>query len=189
MPNITVRDKNKGRIQIGSDISIKQRDFAGNVIDVFVSTGTIIDVTPHIYNEDGIDYVLLKLHVERSSAQPDVLSTIINKTQAETEVLMLDGEEVVIGGLFINEESNVRRGIPFLKDLPWWVFGIRYLTGYDQKQTVKKEVVILLKTELVKPLKDRVDEEIEGRNLVNEDRELNQKRLQQYINNNNNDEE
>lgn len=34
-PKVTVRDKMKGRIQIGSDISIKQRDFAGNVIDAF----------------------------------------------------------------------------------------------------------------------------------------------------------
>ena len=34
-PSIKVRDKNKGRIQIGSDISIKQKDFAGNVNDVF----------------------------------------------------------------------------------------------------------------------------------------------------------
>jgi general secretion pathway protein D len=47
-PKVSVRDKMKGRIQIGSDISIKQRDFAGNVIDVFYSTGTIIEVTPFI---------------------------------------------------------------------------------------------------------------------------------------------
>ncbi len=50
----------KGRIQIGSDISIKQRDFAGNIIDVFYSTGTIIEVSPFIYNEDNQDYILLK---------------------------------------------------------------------------------------------------------------------------------
>ncbi len=59
-PKVSVRDKMKGRIQIGSDISIKQRDFAGNVIDVFYSTGTIIEVTPFIYNEDNQDYILLK---------------------------------------------------------------------------------------------------------------------------------
>ncbi len=69
---------------------------------------------------------------------------------------MLSGEEKVIGGLFINEEIHVRQGIPFFKDLPWWVFGIRYLTGYDKIQTNKKEIIILLTAELVPTLKERV---------------------------------
>ncbi len=69
---------------------------------------------------------------------------------------MLNGEETVIGGLFLNEETKVRTGIPFLKDLPWWVFGIRYLTGSDDIRVNKKELVILIKTELVPTLKERV---------------------------------
>ncbi len=155
-PKVSVRDKMKGRIQIGSDISIKQRDFSGNVIDVFYSTGTIIEVTPNIYNEDNQDYILLKVSAERSSAIPGEITTEIKKTLVSTDLLMLPGEEKVIGGLFINEEVNVRQGIPILKDLPWWVFGIRYLTGYEKKQISKKEVIILLQAELVPTIKERV---------------------------------
>lgn len=178
-PNITVRDRMKGKIQIGSDISIKQRDIAGNVIDQFYSTGTIIDVTPYIYNEEGINYVLLKLTVERSSAKPDVLSTEITKTEAVTDILMLDGEETVIGGLYVNQESNVRRGIPILKDLPWWFLGIRYLTGYDQKSITKKEVIILIKTELVPTLKERMNKSKEE-NLIRKQRLENMIEYQKY---------
>ena len=58
---------------------------------------------------------------------------------------MLNGEETILGGLYTNEKTNERVGIPFLKDLPWWVFGIRYLTGSDKTVTVKKELVILNK--------------------------------------------
>ena len=105
---------------------------------------------------DTVDYVLLKIDVERSSATPGQITTEIFKQTANTEVLMLDGEETVIGGLFINEDISTRRGIPFLKDLPWWVFGIRYLTGYDSESTTKKEVVILIKTEIIPTLKERV---------------------------------
>jgi len=47
-PNITVRDGQKGRIQIGEDFSIKQRDFSGNTIEEFYSAGTIIEVTPYL---------------------------------------------------------------------------------------------------------------------------------------------
>lgn len=155
-PNITVRDNKQGRIQVGSDFSVRTRDFAGNTVEKFFPTGTIIEVTPHVYNENGIDYVLLNILVERSSFQLNELTTEIRKTNASTQVLMLNGEETVLGGLFVNEETKTRNGIPFLKDLPWWVFGIRYLTGADVTTTVKKELVILLKAELVPTLKERL---------------------------------
>lgn len=156
-PNITVRDRNQGNIQIGSDFSVRTRDFAGNTIEKFFPTGTIISVTPFIHQEEGIDYVLLDIAVERSSFTQTETTTEIKKTTAATQVLMLDGEETILGGLFINEESVVRNGIPFLKDLPWWVFGIRYLTGSDETVIRKKELVILLKADLVPTLKERFE--------------------------------
>jgi type IV pilus assembly protein PilQ len=156
-PSIVVRDRNEGKIQIGSDFSVRTRDFAGNTTEQFFPTGTIIIVTPYIHKENGIDYALLDVAVERSSFQTSELTTEIRKTTAATQVLMLNGEETAIGGLFVNEEVVVRNGIPFLKDLPWWVFGIRYLTGFDQTTTRKKELVILLKLELVPTLQERFE--------------------------------
>lgn len=155
-PNIIVRDRNQGRIQVGSDFSVKQRDFAGNIVESFFPTGTIIEVTPFVYTEEGIDYMLLDIKVERSSFVQGEVTTEVRKTTANTQVIMLDEEETVIGGLFINEEIKIRTGIPFLKDLPWWVFGIRYLTGSDQTVLRKKELVILIKAELVPTLKERL---------------------------------
>jgi type IV pilus assembly protein PilQ len=103
-----------------------------------------------------VDYVLLNILVERSSFLINEQTTEIRKTNASTQVLMLNGEETILGGLFVNEETKVRNGIPFLKDLPWWVFGIRYLTGSEETITRKKELVILLKTELVPTLQERL---------------------------------
>ncbi|MCX6169089.1 MAG: hypothetical protein NTX65_07115 [Ignavibacteriales bacterium] len=156
-PIITARDGVEGTTQIGNDFSIKERDFAGNLLDKFYPTGTIIKVTPHIFNEEGITYVLLKLNIERSSVvSRDALSTNVSKNVVTTDVLLLDKEETAIGGLFENQEISVRRGIPFLKDLPWWVLGIRYLAGYDSKETIRKEVIMLIKAELLPSLKDRI---------------------------------
>ena len=155
-PNIVVRDGRLGRIQVGSDISIKQKDFAGNIVENFFSTGTIINVTPHVITEEGMDYILLKINAERSSFVPDPITTIINKTQASTEVVMLNGEETVIGGLFVNDEATVRSGVPILKDLPWYVFGLRYIFGREEVSIIKKELVILLKVELLPTLKERL---------------------------------
>ncbi|HRN26520.1 MAG TPA: hypothetical protein PLT78_08120, partial [Ignavibacteriaceae bacterium] len=156
------RDKRKGRIQVGSDFSVRTRDFAGNTVEKFFPTGTIIEVTPHVYKENGIDYVLLSILVERSSFLLSEQTTEIKKTNAETQVLMLNGEESILGGLFVNEQTVVRNGIPILKDLPWWVFGIRYLTGSDQTVDKKKELVILLKTELVPTLQERMENPIKN---------------------------
>ena len=155
-PTITVRNRVPGKIQVGSDFSVKQKDFSGNVTDNFFSTGSIIKVTPYVYEQDGLEYVLLDLDVERSSGFPSELSTEIKKTSAKTQVLMLDGEETVIGGLYQDEETTVRNGIPFLKDLPWWCLGIRYLTGSNSVTSIKKELVIVIKIDLLPRLKDRL---------------------------------
>jgi type IV pilus assembly protein PilQ len=178
-PSIIVRDKSKGSIQVGSDFSVRTRDFAGNTVEKFFTTGTIIDVTPYIHNEEGLDYILLNILVERSSFSQNETTTEIRKTNATTQVVMLDGEETVLGGLFVNEEAVVRNGIPFLKDLPWWVFGIRYLTGSDETITRKKELIILLKAELVPTLKERFAHP-DSKELIRTQIERNRERIKYY---------
>ena len=66
-PVISTVNGRLGKTQVGSDFSVKERDFAGNLIDKFYQSGTIIEVTPHVYTSDGIDYMVLKVRMERSS--------------------------------------------------------------------------------------------------------------------------
>ena len=95
-PSIKVLDGRTGNIQVGQDFSIKQRDFAGNITDEFFSTGTILNVTPNIYySEEGTPFIYMTVETERSTAQPDPVSTIVNKQEATTEVLMLSGESTI----------------------------------------------------------------------------------------------
>jgi general secretion pathway protein D len=155
-PDIVVRSGQEGRIQVGQDFSIRERDFAGNLIDKFYSAGTIAKVTPQVITEQGVSFIHMNVDVERSDVQPGAISTIINKTKATTNLLLLDGEETIIGGLYNSETDVVREGIPFLKDLPWYVFGLRYLFGFNSDNVVKKELVILLKAELVPTLQERI---------------------------------
>ncbi len=157
-PQIIVRSGEEGRIQVGDDFSIKERDFAGNLIDKFYSAGTIIKVTPKVVNEQGVNFVHMMVDVEKSVVTPGSVSTIVTKAKATTDLLLLDGEETIIGGLYENSTSVSRIGVPFLKDLPPYVFGLRYLFGYDRDEIKKKELVILLKAELVPTLQERVTE-------------------------------
>jgi len=161
-PSINVRSGEDGRIQVGQDFSVKERDFAGNLIDKFYSAGTIITVKPQVITEQGVNFVHMVIAVERSSVSPGTVSTIINKSKANTNVLLLDGEETIIGGLYSTEENTLRTGIPFLKDLPWYVFGLRYLFGYDKDEVKKKELVILLKADLVPTLQERITQKVKA---------------------------
>ena len=155
-PQLIVRSGEEGRIQVGKDFSVKERDFAGNVIDKFYSAGTIITVTPQVVTENGVNFVHTSVAVERSDVTPGTVSTIVDKAKANTNLLLLDGEEVVIGGLYTSQTSEIRTGVPFLKDLPWYIFGLRYVFGYNKEEIKKQELVILLKAELVPTLQERI---------------------------------
>jgi type IV pilus assembly protein PilQ len=104
--------------------------------------------------------VHLKITAERSTAQPDPITTIVNKTVANTSVILIDGEETVVGGLVSNEAKNVRRGVPLLRDLPWWVFGLRYIFGYEETTIDKKELIIVLRANVVPSIEKRVNQKM-----------------------------
>lgn len=180
-PSIKVLDGRTGNIQVGQDFSIKQRDFAGNITDEFFSTGTILNVTPNIYySEDRTPFIYMTVETERSTAQPDPVSTIVNKQEATTEVLMLSGESTVIAGLYETEVSSTRRGVPFLKDLPGWFLGLRYLFGYNSREHTVQELVVLLKVELIPTLENRLNEPFRERpELLEEQRRQFQEEIQQ----------
>ena len=158
-PTIKVMDGETGRIQVGQDFSINTTDFAGNTVTKFFSSGTILEVKPSVVQIHDTTFIHMQITAEKSSAQPDPVSTVINKQQANTQILLLSGEETVIAGLYRNEEATVRRGIPYLKDLPWWVFGLRFLFGFDSRDIQEQELVILIKAELVPSVADRFAQE------------------------------
>jgi type II secretory pathway component GspD/PulD (secretin) len=152
-PSITVSSGKPGRIQVGNDIYIDTKDFSGNVIKTAISSGIIINVTPTVYEEQGIKFINLEVMAENSAAQAD---GSIAKTTASTYSVLFDGEETVIGGLYFTSEEVTRGGIPFLKDLPWWVFGLKYVFGFDQTSEITRELIILIKADIIPTIEERV---------------------------------
>jgi len=104
-PNVVVLSGKKGEIQVGEDFSIKTLDEDRNTITEFYSTGIILKVTPTVIQQGEEQAVHLEARVENSSANPGDLTTIINKSQAETEVLLYDDEETV------NQDDFFTRGL------------------------------------------------------------------------------
>lgn len=176
-PQLTVQSGEQGSIQIGSDVPIQTTDFAGNTVTEFVSTGIIVDVTPTLISQPVadtagapvVDFVHMDVRVEDSNSQPSAAGTIINRNQAETQVLLVDGEATVIGGLISTQKNVSRSGVPILKDLPGWVFGLRYIFGTKQTNVTKRELLIVLRAEVVDPLRARAKQKIND-NLLDQRR-------------------
>ncbi|OGC91114.1 MAG: hypothetical protein A2142_01105 [candidate division Zixibacteria bacterium RBG_16_48_11] len=141
-PEITTVDNTEARIQMGERVPIKQFDVAGNVIITFVNVGTILKVTPHITAENRI---LMKLEPERSQTKVDALGVIIQTVNASTNVVVENGQTVVIGGLTTQEEENLKTGIPILKDIP--ILGA--LFSYYRKGVRSKDLVIFVTPTIV----------------------------------------
>lgn len=156
-PSIIVRSGQEGRIQSGSDIPVTLQDFAGNTVTQYIPTGVIITVRPVLVTEDEdpgeepIEFVHLVVNVERSAGRLGGTGIIIDKNQAQTDVFLLDGEQTVIGGLYSTEESVSRRGIPILMDIPI----LRYFFSINSRSVIERELIIVLQTRLVDPLRER----------------------------------
>lgn len=141
-PEITTVDNTEARIQMGEKVPIKQFDQAGNVIITFVDVGTILKVTPHITAESRI---LMKLQPERSQTKIDPLGVIIQTVNASTNVVVENGQTVVIGGLTTQEEEHLKTGLPILKDIPL----LGALFSYTRKGVRSKDLVIFVTPTIV----------------------------------------
>jgi type II secretory pathway component GspD/PulD (secretin) len=63
-----------------------------------------------------------------------------------TELLVRDGREVVIGGLYRRDRTLIRRGLPFLSDIP--VLG--YLFGKTEESEIVQEILFFIKPTIIK---------------------------------------
>ncbi len=141
-PEVTTVDNKEARIQMGQRIPIKQFDQSGNVVITFEEVGTLLKVTPHITSENRI---LMMLKPERSSYEYDANGVIINTSNAETNVVVENGQTAIIGGLTTQNIISNRSGIPGLKDIPF----LGYLFSYTQKKVENRDLIIFVTPTIV----------------------------------------
>jgi len=155
-PEVVVMVGKSAKVLVGQEFAVNTRDYAGNIITEFYETGTILEVVPTVFKDKNEqEYIHIAVSVIRSSLV-DPVNLTINKTEANSSVLLNNGEDTAIAGLYSTERRTGRSGVPFLKDLPWWVFGLRYVFGFDRIEKLDKELVILIKAELLPKLTDRL---------------------------------
>ena len=123
-PRITTVNNREARILVGKKIPLIVLDEAGNSVTQLITIGITLLVNPHINDNN---YITLDMHPEVSdlSSQATVQGgVIINTSEADTRVMVGNGETAVIGGLIRSNETRLERGVPVLKDIPvlGWFF-------------------------------------------------------------------
>jgi type IV pilus assembly protein PilQ len=94
-----------------------------------VPVGIILTVTPQV-SSDG--YVLMNISVKSSTVAPGTVTSgtagvipfdELNR-EAVANVLVRDGETIVIGGILKDTSQDTESGVPYLKDIPilGWLF-------------------------------------------------------------------
>jgi len=144
-PRITTVDNREAKILVGQKIPLIVNDVAGNPVSQLQTIGIQLKVTPHLTQDKRI---IMDLHPEVSdlSAQSTVQGgVIINTSEADTRVMVDDGQTAVIGGLIRTNTSTVRRGVPFLKDLP--LLGAMFRSDNTVKQN--RELIIFVTPRLL----------------------------------------
>lgn len=141
-PEITTIDNSEARIQMGMKVPIKQFDQSGNTVITFEEVGTMLKVTPHITSDNKI---LMHLMPERSFYTYDQAGVIINTNNAETNVVVENGQTAVIGGLTTQDEIQTHAGLPILKDIPL----LGYLFSYKKKEITNHDLVIFVTPTIV----------------------------------------
>lgn len=153
-PTIQVVDNQSARIQVGEDVPIRVLEAGAQTQQAqatvqFEETGIILEVTPHVTNNNQ---VLLEVRAERSGVnlgQSDVGFTI-DRQIGETQVLVDNGETAVIGGLTRSELTRAVSGIPGLMDIP--VLGALFRTSLEQE--FKEDLIILVTPHVSSPTAD-----------------------------------
>ena len=121
-PKLITGDKQKATIKSGTEVPYQEGAASGATTTAFKEAVLKLDVTPNITPDDRI---LLDLVVNQDSVGALVpsgnggLIPTIDTVELTTQVLVGNGETVVLGGVFKNEELVKVEKVPVLGDIPY----------------------------------------------------------------------
>lgn len=120
-PRITAANQQKARIEQGTEIPYVESASSGATTVSFKKAVLSLEVTPHITPDNK---VILNLIITQDT-RGDTVQTgtgpavAIDTQQIETQVLVENGQTVVLGGIFQQQIINSTKKVPLLGDIPY----------------------------------------------------------------------
>jgi len=145
-PRVITANQKEAVIEQGVEIPYQQASSSGATNVTFKKAVLSLRVTPQITPDDRI---IMDLKVNKDS--PDYSRSVlgqppINTQQVQTQVLVDNGETIVLGGVYEQNKQNQTVRVPFLSDIP--LLGYLFRRTYNQDE--KSELLIFVSPRIVK---------------------------------------
>ena len=142
-PKVVTLNNKAAKISQGQSIPYQTTSAEGTKTQ-FVDATLSLEVTPHI-TADGSIGMKITASNNSAAAAPPGIAPAINKKEATTELQVMNGETTVIGGIFVDSDSETNSGVPFLMDIPLlgWMF------KSNSKTKTKTELLIFITPRVV----------------------------------------
>ena len=149
-PKVTTLDKREAKISQGESIPFQTTSLQGTQT-TFVDANLELNVTPQITSRDPKEVgkqIMMKVRATRNAvgARSNPAGPSIDRRETNTQVIIRDGETMVVGGVFIDTQNNSVAGIPYLSRVP--VLG--WLFKQKTESVAKQELLIFLTPSIVK---------------------------------------
>jgi len=152
-PEVVTVENGTASISLGEEIPYATVSSAGTQIQ-FKEAVLRLDVIPTVIREGDITKIKMKVTIENNSRSNTTVNLgttagappVINKRKAQTEVLIKEGERLVIGGVTTNLDQDETRKIPLFGDIP--VLG--WLFKQTASQTTGRELVVFITPSVLK---------------------------------------
>jgi type IV pilus assembly protein PilQ len=143
-PKIVTLDNKKAKIKQGFEYPYEERDSSGNATVRFKDIDLLLEVTPTVTPDNRISLTIFvtKNEIARETSLGPALST----NEAQTEILVDDGDTIVIGGILKSTIVWGERGIPGLRKMG--VLG--WLFKFQSESDEKNELLIFMTPRIVK---------------------------------------
>ena len=146
-PKVLTADKQQAKVASGTQIPYQSAEGGGqNAVSKteFIDATLSLDVTPSITPEGRVQMNLQIKNNSIGGVTPTGQYTI-NKNEINTNVLVDNGETIVLGGIFEQQTINNQTKVPFLGDLPY----LGRLFRKDVKTDNKSELLIFVTPRIV----------------------------------------
>ncbi|MFH1982687.1 MAG: type IV pilus secretin PilQ [Pseudomonadota bacterium] len=143
-PKILTLDNKPATIKQGTSYPINKLDADGNSTTEFKDIVLELTVTPHVTKDGRIS---MKISVTKNDLGDQVGSNFkFTINEANTELIVNDGDTIVIAGITVTQDKKGETGVPGLKDIPLlgWLFKTESTTND------KNELLIFLNPQIVK---------------------------------------
>jgi type IV pilus assembly protein PilQ len=139
-PKVITGDKQRATIESGTEIPYQEASASGATAISFREAVLKLDVIPQITPDNRVIMDLVINQDSVGALNPANNIPTIDVTQLETQVLVADGQTVVLGGIFQLETLKGEDKVPFLGDVPF----LGRLFKRDVRVEEKRELLIFI---------------------------------------------